>query len=130
MRVLGFTKKWPKLQRPEFTTFRYVRNDKNWFIGEEVQLVFHPRHKDHELLGIGRIISIELRILKRPDKDWVPFGDWPLVTDEEAIADGFASRIEMLSWLRKTYGRHYWPAIQKITIRREDIVDLSKVRSL
>jgi len=34
MRILGVSKKWDKLQRPEWTTFRFARKDKDWYEGE------------------------------------------------------------------------------------------------
>ncbi len=55
MRILGFSRKWPKLYNPVHTTFRYPRKDadrgRDWHEGEHVQEVYHPRHKDHEVMN-------------------------------------------------------------------------------
>ena len=120
MRILGFTKKWDKLQHPEFTTFRFRRKDADWWVGEVVQLVFHPYHKDHELLGLGKIISIDSRSIPHHKVQPKPGFVQP-ISDEEAIADGFSSFEEMRSWIQKTYGRHYRLIIHKLTIRRTDL---------
>jgi len=57
VRILGFSKKWTKLNQDEFTTFRLPRKDKDWQLEEVVQVVFHPRHKDREVLSIAQIIE-------------------------------------------------------------------------
>jgi len=57
MRILGFSKKWAKLNNKLlFTTFRFPRKDKDWEIEEVVQIVYKPRSKEREPLGIARII--------------------------------------------------------------------------
>lgn len=85
MRILGFNKKWDKLKQPEFTTFRFPRKDRDWAIGEQVQIVFHPRGKDHKNLGIAEIILKEPRAIGiLGDKT-----NCQHITNEEAIADGF-----------------------------------------
>lgn len=85
MRILGFSKKWDKLNQSEFTTFRFPRRDKDWAIGESVQIIYHPRSKDREFLGIAEIINMGKRAMA-----W--HGDMTgeiKVTNEEAIEDGF-----------------------------------------
>lgn len=86
MRILGFSKKWPKLKQPEFTTFRFRRRDNDWAVGEIVQVVYKPRRKGGgEPLGIAEIIRKEQRAMA-----W--HGDQtglPKIHNEEAIADGF-----------------------------------------
>lgn len=89
MRIIGFSKKWDKLKQPEFTTFRFPRKDRDWYVGETVQVYFHPRSKDREFLGIAEIIDKVARLE---------------VSEKEAIADGFQSVADMGSWLIKTYG--------------------------
>lgn len=94
MRIIGFSKKWFKLSQPEFTTFRFHRKDadkgRDWHKGEQVQIVFHPRHKDREILGIAEIVNIEPRYLAR-------------ITEQEAKEDGFADYLSMMHWLSSTY---------------------------
>jgi len=91
MRVLGFSEKWPKLKQDEFTTFRLPRRDKDWMLGERVQVVFHPRGKDREILGIADIIRIE--------EVWID-----QIEDFEAQLDGFpGGRQEMIGWLNKAH---------------------------
>ena len=102
MRVLGFSKKWDKLSGIEFTTFRFPRKDRDWSVGEEVQIVFKPRSKEREQLGTARIISKEFR--------------YPLaITEEEAIKDGFNNALEMWVWLKKP--KNDTP-MNKLTLRR------------
>jgi hypothetical protein len=85
MRILGFSKKWDKLKRTEFTTFRYPRKDRDWEINEIVQAVYKPRSKNREILGMAQIIKKELRAMAlQGDKTGMPH-----ITNEEAIADGF-----------------------------------------
>lgn len=62
MRILGFSKKWPKLKEPEFTTFRFERKDKPHYVGEQLQIVIQPRRKGGgEKLGIAEIVKKEPR---------------------------------------------------------------------
>ena len=92
MRILGYSKKWPKLQKEIHTTFRFTRKDKDWQVGEYIQEVFHPRNKDREVINpIAQIIDIHA--LKCID-----------ITQEEAIEDGFSCTLEMLGWLLKAHG--------------------------
>lgn len=85
MRILGVSKKWDKLQQPEWTTFRFARRDKDYFIGEQVQVVYKPRSKAREFLGIAEIKNKEPRAMgKHGDKTGCPH-----ITNDEAIADGF-----------------------------------------
>ncbi len=97
MRILGFTKKWPKLQQGEFTTVRFPRRDEDWAIGERVQIVYKPRRKGGgEKLGIAEIIFKEARAMA-----W--HGDktgYQKVTNEEAIADGFEDTPDKKAYFR------------------------------
>jgi hypothetical protein len=107
MRRMGFSKKWDKLQQPEFTTFRFARRDKDWYVGEQVQIVLKPRRKGGgEKLGIAEIIN----------KRYNAQAD---VTNAEAVEDGFNDVRDMEQWLIKTYGRarvNYEP-INKLTLK-------------
>lgn len=85
MRILGFSKRWDKLNYPVFTTFRFPRRDKDWFVGELVQIVYKPRSKQREVLGFAEIERREPRAMAwHGDKTGLP-----KVHNEEAIEDGF-----------------------------------------
>lgn len=104
MRVIGFSEKWTKLQNDEFTTFRFERRDRDWQIGEEVQVVFRPRRKGGgEKLGTAIIVYKELRDIT----GWQPLITLPTlnppVSLDEVQADGFPTVLEMYRWL---YGAH------------------------
>lgn len=116
MRILGFSKKWAKLQRDEFTTFRFTRRDRDWEVGEIVQVVYKPRSKEREILGVALIITKELRNVA---PDWGQ-GELLVITNEEAIMDGFANWGEMFDWLGKAHGLHRLATepMNKLTLRR------------
>jgi len=97
MRILGFEKKWPKLERAKFTTFRFPRKDRDWQVGEEVQIVYKPRSKDREVLGTAKITGKAQRQVGTVDPQRV-------ITREEAIADGFSGYFDMADWLYLHYG--------------------------
>lgn len=116
MRILGFSEKWDKLNSIEFTTFRFPRKDKDWQVEELVQVVYKPRSKGGgEKLGEALIFN--------KDYKWVVLwysGGWG-ITEEEAMADGFNDRYDMLHWLEKTYGvRHCYEKMNKLTLRYVD----------
>jgi hypothetical protein len=83
---MGFTKKWDKLDRYEFTTFRVPRKDKDWQINEIVQIFLKPRSKDRKFLGTATIVQKNQIML-------------PDITDTEGKLDGFAGKNEMIVWL-------------------------------
>lgn len=87
MRILGFSKKWDKLEQPKFTTFRFTRRDRDWEKGEQVQIVFKPRSKDREILGIADIINKEYKSINE-------------ITEREAQLDGFYDHYEMWRFLK------------------------------
>jgi len=117
MRVFGFSKKWEKLhlelpmrERLDFTTFRLPRKDadrsRDWRVGETVQVWYKPRSKKHrEFLGVATFIARE------------PSRNLYFVTDAEAVADGFESRIEMWNWFVKTHGLMSGKTLNKLTLR-------------
>ena len=110
MRIMGFSVKWRKLQQPVFTTFRLPRKDKDWYIGERVQIVFHPRSKDREILGEAVIVNVEARSFNPAMA--------PKITNDEAIADGFGGIITMLKWLENTHGHFNASTVfHKITLQ-------------
>lgn len=111
MRILSFSKKWDKLQQPEFTTFRFLRKDKDWFIGETVQVYYKNRSPQREKIGEAEITNKELRKIATAYEPYRP-------TEEEAKADGFASLFEMNTWFRETHGsRIFEEPINKLTLK-------------
>ena len=128
MRILGFSKKWPKLNNEIlFTTFRYPRRDKDWQVEEVVQIVYKPRSKEREPLGIARIIRKQE---KDTGKDWsyYPLPSFPntpdMITPQEAYEDGFSGMHGggdikgLLKWLREFAGIRYYrePIVHKLTL--------------
>ena len=104
MRILGFSKKWDKLLNDSFTTFRFARKDRDWDVGEMVQVVYKPRSKDREILGVAKIISKETRL--------------GCQDDAEAQEDGFIDARDMERWMVKTYGEaRTWEPMNKLTLR-------------
>lgn len=111
-RVIGFTKKWDKLYTPEFTTFRFKRKDKPLEVGELVQIVYHPRSKDREIIGKALIKRIDAYCFR-------PTIGYLYPSDEDAIADGFDGLDEMIDWFTDTYGeRINQETMFKITLKR------------
>ena len=108
MRILGFSVMWDKLKQPEFTTFRFQRRDKDWEVSEEVQIVYKPRSKNRQILGMARIITKEERKLYcYNNRD-----------DDEARQDGFANKHEMLLWLTKAHGERWqYEEMNRLTLR-------------
>ena len=107
MRILGFSQKWDKLQEPTFTTFRFTRKDKDWQIGEVVQVVFKSRSKGREILGVAEIIIKEKRYMEH-------------ISNLEARRDGFRNVAEMIMWLTKSHahdGRFSFEPMNKLTLR-------------
>jgi hypothetical protein len=120
MRILGFSKVWPKLtQGWEFTTFRLPRLDKDWQPKETVQIVLKPRSKERVLLGTAEIRKVEPRQFPK----WLTSMAWkdtPYITDEEAKIDGFSDVQEMFKWMLKTHGhddRFHFQPINKLILR-------------
>jgi len=112
MRVMGFSVMWTKLEQPEFTTFRFPRRDRDWQIGERVQVVFRPRSKERKLLFLADILNVEDRCF---DPEFAP-----PITEGEAIADGFwYGVLEMQEWMTKSHGK-FSPSkvFHKITLRK------------
>lgn len=127
MRILGFSKKWAKLNNEFlFTTFRYPRRDKDWQVEEVVQVVYKPRTKERKPLGIARII-------RKQEKNtgkrfcYYPLSSFPntpdMITPEEAYEDGFSTMgigcVEgLLGWLRESAGIRFYrePLVNKLTL--------------
>lgn len=120
MRIMGFQKRWDKLNEDVFITFRFPRKDKDWQLLEEVKIVVKPCKKGGgEYLGIARIIRKDIRKLGTAFEEFRP-------TEEEAIADGFDNLKEMNEWFSGMYGRRVFSEpINKLTlkwVRRENEV--------
>lgn len=117
MRILGFTKRWDKLEQAEFTTFRFPRKDKDWRIGEQVQIVYKPRSKEREILGLAEVVDIHAtRVFPESIPDPIcPIGS---VTEGEAMADGFLSLKAMQLWMWDRYKRRIVnEPINKLTLQ-------------
>lgn len=120
MRILGFSKKWAKLhlelpveQRPPFTIFRFPRKDapkgRDWHLQEQVQIVYHPRSKERVVLGIAEFTE-------QKESGFTPESIPP--SDQEAVADGFRSSIDMTNWMYSQYkSRIYWQLMYKWTLK-------------
>ena len=105
MRIISFTKKWNKLNQDEFTTFRFPRKDRDWYVGEIVQVFYKSRSPQREKLGEAEITGKERRYLAQ-------------ITSKEAKADGFNSLKDMEKWMVKTYGyTETWKPMNKLTLR-------------
>ncbi len=120
MRIMSFTEKWPKLhlelpieQRPEFTTFRYPRGDMDWWIGEVVQVYFKNRSPKREKLGIAKIV----RGVRRELDPYFADEGVAMITEAEAVEDGFADVQSMVKFLEKQYGLDYISRFTKWTLR-------------
>ena len=120
MRILGFGRLWPKLEQEIFTTYRYPRGDKDWEVGEVVQVFLKPRSRSRVKLGVARIIGKEPRELDDSFQRRFPEsleGQVPVVTEEEAKADGFATVAEMVAYFIKQRGAlDYTSLFNKLTL--------------
>lgn len=124
MRIIGFSKEWPKLKQEEFTTFRLPRKDRDWWLHELVKVVLNPRSPKRRELGAARIIDKYYRVapIYEQRHGVIPF---PVFTGEEAKADGFDDASGMEFWLIETHGeeRVANSDISKITLRWEDRIN-------
>jgi hypothetical protein len=107
---------WNKLEEKEFSTFRYNRKDRDWELGEAVQVYFHNRSKDRKFLGIARIAAKERRNLDPSRIQFSPLEFAIAVNDAEAVADGFKDRNDMVRWFRKTYGKSASPIMNRLSL--------------
>lgn len=99
MRILGVTQKWGKLKQPRWTTFRLRRRDRDWGVGEVVQVVYKTRSKQRQALGIARITKIELRrFLLTTSREG------SLIIALEATEDGFTGVVAMERWMVEAHG--------------------------
>ena len=111
MRILGVTEKWGKLKNPSWPTFRLPRRDTDWWVGEVVQVVYKPRSKKREVLGVAKIVE------KTPKHFWGPSVRGNIIHVNEAIEDGFKNLQEMQAWFLKTHGsRVRQEPLNKLTV--------------
>ena len=103
MRILGFSKKWDKLNKQwykrdlhTFTTFRYPRRDRDWGVEEVVQVVYKPRSKERQPLGIARIIRIDRKDMGKDCYSYYhrsdAMADPEVILPPEAEEDGFTGQ--------------------------------------
>src|SRR3972149_6135607 len=114
MRELGFSKKWNKLDSEIFTPFRFPRKDKDWQAEEVVKIVYKPRSKQREVLGVARIIRKETKDLTKRFNYYTggysPPNTPDTITPSEAEDDGFTGMHEggdiekMKQFFLDTYG--------------------------
>lgn len=110
MRIISFSERWHKLNNKEFTTFRFPRKDKDWVVGEQVQVFFKSRSPHREKLGIAKIIGKEMRKIATAHEKYRP-------TEAEAQADGFDNLFQMNAYFRDTYGsRIFEEPVNKLTL--------------
>ena len=113
MRIMSFGVMWDKLQQIKFTTFRFPRKDKDWQVGEVVQVWLKTRSPEREYIGEAVIEA----------KEHMPIY---AITDKEAILDGFTGAQDMFQWLRKTHSLKRMEAeghkINKLTLRYKRMV--------
>jgi len=128
MRILGFSKKWDKLKQEGFTTFRFQRRDRDWRVGEVVQVVYKPRSRAREVLGVAKIVGKEPRWVGwatalihwiHSQNDILPgCGGWGTVSHREAVEDGFDGVLSMIKWMAKTHkDRNNREMMNKLTLR-------------
>lgn len=96
MRIISFQKHWDKLNNAIlFTTFRFPRKDADWAVEEVVQIVYKPRSKEREILGVARIIRKEPKDLNKRFCYYPALGNYyekntsDVITPNEAEDDGF-----------------------------------------
>lgn len=101
MRILGFCKDWDKLKQPEFTTFRFEHRGKPHVIGEQFQIKIKPRSKGGGIFkGIAKLRMKEPRAMAK-------YGDLTgcqLVTNDEALVDGFEDKWDKHAFKRAYFG--------------------------
>jgi len=132
MRIIGFSKMWPKLNKQwyerdlhTFTTFRYPRRDRDWEVEEVVQVVYKPRSKERIPLGIARIIRIEPKNMSRNHWRYVSNtearADPECIIPSEAEEDGFTGQhgggdVEAMRQFIRDYNRDNPDLLNKITL--------------
>ena len=114
---MGFQKQWinqvtqqPKMASDSFTTFRFPRKDRDWEVGEVIQIVMNPRTKKRIPLGEAMIVTKEPRSLIG--------GKAHSITNDEARLDGFRLATELVDFLLKGKPIQYWASHpNRLTLR-------------
>jgi hypothetical protein len=108
---MGFQKQWinqvtgkPKLSEETFTTFRFPRKDRDWEVGETVQVVMNPRTKGRVPVGEAVIVSKEIKALIPAQRH----GQTNLITNDEARQDGFMLAAELVDFMLEGKPLSYW----------------------
>ena len=90
-----------------FTTWRMPRRDRDWRVGEVVQVVYKTRSPQRRVLGTAVILAKTPRLLD--SRGWGgSVKGYVGIKHGEAWIDGFANAHEMAKWLQDTHGPRYW----------------------
>jgi hypothetical protein len=73
-----------RLFNEEFTTYKRIRKDKDWEVGEIVNITLSPVAKPHTQLGLAKIIRID----KKSTNHYI-YTDTTSLSSEELAYDGF-----------------------------------------
>ena len=121
MRIIGFSIEWPKLEQDEFTTFRFQRKDRDWSIGEAVQVRIKPRSKGG---GIRKGVAV---IMHKENKG---IADSVAIKNTEAVADGFPGGVpEMWRWFIKSHSpEQLAQPLYKLTLKWANTILANKHR--
>jgi hypothetical protein len=115
MRIISFAKRWGKLKKGFFSTFRYPRKDTDWTVGEKVQVFIKNRSPHRIFLGIAEITCKAPRTLLITT-DPIP-NNRGIATQREAKDDGFENLAEMAAFMSDYYGKDYSPDFNKLTLK-------------
>ena len=91
IRVMGFSRLWPKLNQEQFTTIRFPRKDKDWVVGEVVKVTYRLDSKERLVIGTTQIVS------KTP----IMLHD---LSDAEAREDGYEDLQAMVVRMHDVHG--------------------------
>ena len=122
MRIISFTEYWvnlvlnvPKLETDQFSTWRFTRRDKDYFVGEKLQVWFRQRSPKRKFLFNAEVVSKTPRQLF--DKNETLNISWA-----EAKVDGFESPEIMFHFLVKAHGE------QRVKTEPINILFLRKIK--
>ncbi len=117
MRELSFSQLWPKLAQPQCTTFRFSRKDRDWQVGEVVKVLYKARSpKDRSVLGQAVITKKEQRWIWTTQSPHESPTLCRLVTEQEAQADGFIDRDDMVNFVNGQGDRVWYEPMNKLTL--------------
>jgi hypothetical protein len=103
-----------RLFNEQFITHKRIRKDKDWQVGEIVNITLSPVAKPHIQLGLAKIISID----KKSDNHYI----YPETTDlssEELAYEGFSHWGDTWKFKRTYFGDDYFDVkiFNKITLQ-------------